>query len=96
MNPLPEFAMGPDSEVKKGYSQLRVDTKGKNMEGWSCIKVIEEKTPPAVLEMDFPDYGVPRDCTVEFWVALAADLRERGIRPSMPCAWVVTAGLAFN
>ncbi len=80
MDELPEFAMGPDSEVRKGYSKLKVDTKGKNMEGWSCIKVIEEKTPPAVLEMDFPDYGVPRDCTVEFWVALAADLRERGIK----------------
>jgi len=79
MNPLPEFAMGPDSEVKKGYSQLKVDTKGKNMEGWHCMKVLEERTPPAVLEMDFPDYNVPRDCDVAFWEALAIDLREQGI-----------------
>jgi hypothetical protein len=79
MNPLPDFAMGPDNEVKRGYSQLKVDTKGKNMQGWKCMKVLEEKTPPAVLEMDFPDYNVPQDCDVEFWVALAADFREQGI-----------------
>tara|TARA_R100000152_G_C6779969_1_gene212175 strand:+ start:1374 stop:3050 length:1677 start_codon:yes stop_codon:yes gene_type:complete len=79
MNPLPEFAMGPDNEVKKGYSQLKVDTKGKNMEGWKCMQVLSERQPPAVLEMDFPDYNVPRDCDVDFWEALAIDLREQGI-----------------
>ena len=80
MNPLPDFAMGPANEVKKGYSQLKVETKGKNMEGWKCMKVLEERTPPAVLEMDFPDYSVPQDCDVEFWEALALDIREQGVK----------------
>ena len=80
MNPLPDLAMGPDNEVKKGYNQLKVDTKGVNMDGWKCMKVLEERTPPAVLEMDFPDYGVPRDCDVAFWEALALDIREQGLK----------------
>jgi hypothetical protein len=72
--------MGPDNEVKKGYVQLKVDTKAVNMDGWKCLETLAEPEPPAVLEMDFPDYGVPRDCQSDFWAALAIDIREQGVK----------------
>ena len=80
MDPLPDLAMGPDSEVKKGYSHLVVKTKATNMDGWSCLDNLTEKEPPAVLEMDFPDYNVPQDCDQSFWEALAKDIREKGVK----------------
>tara|TARA_R100000458_G_C8271577_1_gene246304 strand:+ start:987 stop:2660 length:1674 start_codon:yes stop_codon:yes gene_type:complete len=80
MTPLPDLAMGPDNEVKKGYSQLKVETKGVNMDGWKCMTVLEERKPPAVLEMDFPDYNVPQDCDKSFWEAIVLDIRERDIK----------------
>tara|TARA_R100000458_G_C8277125_1_gene252562 strand:- start:106 stop:1638 length:1533 start_codon:yes stop_codon:yes gene_type:complete len=80
MNPLPDLAMGPDNEVRRGYAKLKVETVGKNMDGWKCMKVLEERKPPAVLEMDFPDYNVPQDCDATFWEAIALDIREQGIK----------------
>jgi len=80
MEPLPNLALGPDSEVKKGYGHLLVRTTSKNMDGWTCMGNLVERKPPAVLEMDFPDYGVPLDCDKEFWEALAVDIRERNIK----------------
>jgi len=80
MKPLPDLAMGPDNEVKKGYSRLKVDTKAVNMEGWKCAELLVERKPPAVLEMDFPDYSVPQDCNVLFWETLALDIREQGVK----------------
>ena len=80
MRPLPDLAMGPDNEVKKGYARLKVDTKAVNMDGWKCLETLAEPEPPAVLEMDFPDYGVPRDCQSDFWAALAIDIREQDVK----------------
>ena len=80
MDPLPDLAMGPDNEVRKGYSTLEVKTKARNMDGWSCLDSLVTREPPAVLEMDFPDYNVPQDCDVEFWVSLANDIREKDIK----------------
>ena len=56
---LPDLAMGPDNEVKRGYNQLKCDTATKNMEGWRVNALFEEKEPPAVIEKDFPDHSVP-------------------------------------
>ena len=80
MRPLPDFAMGPDGEVKKGYTALTVKTKAKNMDDWSCMTSLHSRKPNAVLEMDFPDYNVPTDCKEGFWEALAVDIREKGIK----------------
>ena len=80
MRPLPGLAMGPDNEVKKGYSELIVKTKGTNMEGWKSLENLTAKEPPAVLEMDFPDYNVPQDCKEEFWQDIVEDIREREIK----------------
>ena len=80
MEPLPDLAMGPDSEVRKGYSTLEVKTKARNMDGWSCLDHLVTREPPAVLEMDFPDYNVPQDCDVQFWVSIAHDIREKDIK----------------
>jgi len=79
MRPLPGLAMGPDNEVKKGYSELIVKTKGTNMEGWKALENLTAKEPPAVLEMDFPDYNVPQDCKEQFWQDIVEDIREREI-----------------
>lgn len=80
MEPLPDLALGPDNEVRKGYATLDVKTKVRNMDGWSCLDTLVAKQPPAVIEMDFPDYNVPQDCNVDFWVALANDIRDRDIK----------------
>ena len=80
MEPLPDLAMGPDNEVRKGYSSLEVKTKFKNMDGWSCTEHLVTREPPAVLEMDFPDYNVPQDCFKSFWESIAIDIREKGIK----------------
>jgi len=80
MEPLPDLAMGPDNEVRKGYSTLEVKTKFKNMDGWSCTEHLVTREPPAVLEMDFPDYNVPQDCFKSFWESIAIDIREKGIK----------------
>jgi len=80
MIPVPDLAMGPDGEVKKGYSALTVKTKAKNMDDWSCMTNLHSRKPNAVLEMDFPDYNVPTDCKEGFWEALAVDIREKGVK----------------
>tara|TARA_Y100000004_G_scaffold185723_1_gene236311 strand:- start:2251 stop:3927 length:1677 start_codon:yes stop_codon:yes gene_type:complete len=80
MDPLPDLAMGPDNEVKKGYSKLAIKSVAKNMEGWKCTEHFREKTPPAVLELDFPDFGIPWDCDIAFWEALALDIREQEVK----------------
>ena len=80
MDELPDLAMGPDNEVKRGYNQLKCDTATKNMEGWRVNALFEEKEPPAVIEMDFPDYSVPRDCKKIFWETLVEDIREQGVK----------------
>ena len=80
MTTLPDLAMGPDGEVKKGYSALTVKTKAVNMDDWSCMTSLHSRKPNAVLEMDFPDYNVPTDCKEGFWEALAVDIREKGIK----------------
>ena len=48
MEPLPNLALGPDSEVKKGYGHLLVRTTSKNMDGWTCMGNLVERKPPAV------------------------------------------------
>ena len=80
MEQLPDLAMGPDNEVRKGYSSLEVKTKFTNMDGWSCLDHLVTREPPAVLEMDFPDYNVPQDCFKSFWESIAIDIREKGIK----------------
>ena len=80
LDPLPDLAMGPDNEVRKGYGKLEVKSVAKNMEGWKCTEHFREKTPPAVLELDFPDFGIPWDCDIDFWEALALDIREQGVK----------------
>ena len=80
MEQLPDLAMGPDNEVRKGYSSLEVKTKARNMDGWSCLDHLVTREPPAVLEMDFPDYNVPQDCFKSFWESIAIDIREKGIK----------------
>jgi len=80
LDPLPDLAMGPDNEVKKGYNRLKVDSVGKNMEGWKVQQFFVEREPPAVIELDFPDFGVPMDCPPAFWETLVLDIREQGVK----------------
>lgn len=80
MKPLPDLAMGPDGEVRKGYTALTVKTKATNMDDWTCMENLRTRKPKAVLEMDFPDYNVPTDCKEGFWEALAVDIREKGVK----------------
>ena len=80
LDPLPDLAMGPDSEVRRGYNLLTVNSVAKNMEGWKVQDFFVEKEPPAVIELDFPDFNIPLDCPPAFWETLAVDIREQGVK----------------
>jgi len=84
--PLAQLAMGPDETMRplsgKGAAQDATTVP----EGFTCAQHIPVYEPPLLVELDFPDFGVPR---VEdlFWYALADDIREHNIKSiSTQCA----------
>lgn len=86
MRPAPDLAIGPDETMRPSYGK----TLGGSTvvpEGWSCDQFVGRVDPPKfIIEMDFPDFGVPQ---VEdyFWYALHDDIVEHGIKTiSTQCA----------
>ena len=81
---IPDLAMGPDEtlvySVKSNDNTVVPD-------GWLCGDFVgKAATPPPIIALDFPDFGVPK-VGPEFWYALAQDIVERDLKTvSTQCA----------
>lgn len=84
MHPAPDLAIGPDETMSPSYSKSASTIVP---EGWSCDQFIGRTDPPKyMIEMDFPDFGVPK-VDDYFWYALHDDILEYGIKSiSTQCA----------
>ena len=81
MDPMPDLAMGPigliNSAKKRDVLPL----------GWEITSTIESGPVPIVLEIDWPDMGVPNNLHKKFWKALIVDIKVKGIKSiSTMCA----------
>lgn len=81
-----DLAIGPDETMRPSYGK---SLGGSTVvpKGWSCDQFVGRTDPPKfMIEMDFPDFGVPQ---VEdyFWYALHDDIVEHGVKSiSTQCA----------
>lgn len=86
MRPAADLAIGPDETMRPSYGK---SLGGSTVvpKGWSCDQFVGRIDPPKfIVEMDFPDFGVPK---VEdyFWYALHDDILEHGVKSiSTQCA----------
>jgi hypothetical protein len=81
-----DLAIGPDETMRPTYGKT-LDGSTVVPKGWSCDQFVGRTDPPKyMIEMDFPDFGVPQ---VEdyFWYALHDDIVEHGVKSiSTQCA----------
>ena len=85
MKPYPQLAMGASETMTPSYNSP-TNSYTTVPAGWSCEQFNGYREPPLMIDLDFPDFGVPR---VEdlFWYALADDIREHNIKSiSTQCA----------
>lgn len=84
MHPAPDLAIGPDETMRPSYSKSASTIVP---EGWSCDQFVGRTDPPKyMIEMDFPDFGIPK-VDDYFWYALHDDILEYGIKSiSTQCA----------
>ena len=82
MNTMPELAIGPSETMSSFKASSATDVP----DGWSCDAYTNKVTPPPLINMDFPDFGVPQVQDL-FWYALCDDIHEHGIKSvSTQCA----------
>ena len=72
MDPAPDLAMGPIGVI------VSPKTRDVLPVGWGCTDTAKGAST-TVLEIDWPDYNVPKNLGKEFWLALVEDIKERGI-----------------
>lgn len=74
MNPYPDLALGPIGVIASASSR---DVLPK---GWSCTEKVGGGNLPVVMEIDWPDYNVPKNLGKDFWYALVDDIKDKGIK----------------
>jgi len=84
--PLAQLAMGPDETMRplsgRGVAQDATTVP----EGFTCAQHIPVYEPPLLVELDFPDFGIPT-VPASFWYALVEDIHSHNIKHiSMQCA----------
>ena len=85
-SPMVDLAIGPDETMRP--SNKSILTGGTVVpDGWSCDQFVGRIDPPKyIIDMDFPDFGVPQVKDL-FWYALCDDILEHGIKSvSTQCA----------
>lgn len=85
-SPMVDLAIGPDETMRPSNKSML--TGGTVVpDGWSCDQFVGRIDPPKyIIDMDFPDYGVPQVKDL-FWYALCDDILEHGIKSvSTQCA----------
>ena len=81
MNPMPDLAMGPIGVINSAKKRDVLPL------GWSIVDTIDAGPTPTVLEIDWPDMGVPNNLHKKFWKALTVDIKVKGVKSiSTMCA----------
>lgn len=70
---VPNLALGPIGVIRSASIRDIVP------KGWKCSSAIINGNIPTVIEIDWPDFGVPSALKREFWIALVEDIKEKGI-----------------
>tara|TARA_R110002020_G_scaffold168349_5_gene357095 strand:- start:537 stop:1910 length:1374 start_codon:yes stop_codon:yes gene_type:complete len=73
MQPIPQLAMGPIGVIR---SAKTIDILP---DGWSSSSVVIGGSTPVVIEIDWPDYGIPNNLQGNWWKALVMDIKEKNI-----------------
>ena len=85
-SPMVDLAIGPDETMRPTNKSILA---GGTIvpDGWACDQFVGRIDPPKyIIDMDFPDFGVPQVQDL-FWYALCDDILEHGIKSvSTQCA----------
>lgn len=74
MESTPDLALGPIGVIRSAYTRDVVP------DGWSCKSAIISNNVPSIIEIDWPDFGIPDNFGKEFWIALVNDIKEKNIK----------------
>ena len=74
METVPDLAIGPIGVIRSAHTRDIVP------DGWSCKSAIISNNVPSIIEIDWPDFGIPDNFGKEFWIALVNDIKEKGIK----------------
>tara|TARA_R110002051_G_scaffold323952_1_gene419284 strand:+ start:260 stop:1438 length:1179 start_codon:yes stop_codon:yes gene_type:complete len=74
MRPYPDLALGPIGVIASAT------TRDVLPKGWSCTEKVGGGELPVVIEIDWPDYNVPKNLGKDFWYALVVDIKSKKIK----------------
>ena len=84
--PLAELAMGPHETMTSYNASSARENKTVTPDGFSCAEHIPVYEPPLLIELDFPDFGIPA-LPASFWYALVEDIKTHNLTHiSVQCA----------
>ena len=87
MDEVPDLALGPKGVMRSvHYNDVIPD-------GWKCANAFIAQQVPILIEIDWPDFSIPRRSSG--WRSLMTS-RRRASRPSPANAWVATVGLVSS
>lgn len=73
MKPMPQLAMGPIGVIRSAKTRDILP------EGWSSSSLAIGGSTPIVIEIDWPDYGIPSNLQGNWWKALVQDIKKKNI-----------------
>lgn len=73
MTPAPQLAMGPLGVIRSAKTRDILP------EGWSSSNMVSGGAAPIVMEIDWPDYGIPNNLKANWWKALVQDIKDKNI-----------------
>jgi len=74
MAEVPDLALGPKGVMRSVHHNDVIP------DGWKCANAFIAQQVPILIEIDWPDFSIPRNLGREFWLALVDDIKERGIK----------------
>tara|TARA_R110000824_G_scaffold140847_1_gene307106 strand:+ start:4028 stop:5338 length:1311 start_codon:yes stop_codon:yes gene_type:complete len=81
MSPMPDLAMGPIGVINSAKKRDVLPL------GWGITDTLEQGPTPTVLEIDWPDMGIPSNLGKDFWKALIVDIKVKELK-SISCQCV--------
>lgn len=73
MTPAPQLAMGPIGVIRSAKTRDILP------EGWTSSNMVTGGATPIVMEIDWPDYGIPNNLKANWWKALVQDIKDKNI-----------------
>ncbi len=84
--PLAQLAMGPHETMTSFNASAARANNTTTPEGFTCAEHIPVYEPPLLIELDFPDFGIPA-LPASFWYALVEDIKTHNLTHiSVQCA----------